>query len=106
MTSLSQALSGSIRATNCESGWTYQDYLKSFLYTMPDKELAYGMMEMVEYTMWKSPSCKNFRMDYMIGAVDVNFEYSADTLFWDLMALGSNRLEKVGYQHRLKFSYY
>lgn len=103
---LAQLFAGSLRATDCANGWSYQDYLKGFLFLLREKTLAYRMMDMMEQNLRSIYLYRNSRMDHMISAADYTVDYGADTLFWKFSVLGQEEIGRLRYQTRQSFSYY
>lgn len=103
---LPQIIEGSMRAADCEDGWSYQDYLKSFLLVMAEKNLAYRMMDVMEQNMRRIDAYRNCRMDHMISAVSYTITYEAGPLFWDFSVLPHNDVGRLQYQTMQSFSYY
>lgn len=105
-TNLPQLLESSLRASHCEGGWSYQDYLKSFLFGMAEKTLAYRMMDVMEQNICRVYAYRNCRMDHMVSAVSYEVSYEADSLFWDFSILPHNAIGRLQYQTMQSFSYY
>lgn len=105
-TNLSQILEGSLRASDCEGGWSYQDYLKSFLFVMAEKPFAYRMMDVMEQNINRIYAYRNCRMDHMVSAVSYKVSYEAEPLFWDFSILPHNAIGRLQYQTMQSFSYY
>lgn len=103
---LAQFFAGSLRARDCANGWSYQDYLKGFLFLLREKTLAYRMMDMMEENLRSTYLYRNCRMDHMISAADYTVDYGADTLFWKFSVLGQEDIGRLGYQTRQSFNYY
>lgn len=103
---LAQTLEGSLRAENCEGGWSYQDYLKSFLLMISEKNLAYRMMDVMEQNIRRIYSYRNCRMDHMLSGASYTITYEADTLFWDFSVLSHSEMGRLQYQTMQSFSYY
>lgn len=106
LTNLSQILEGGFRAEDCEGGWSYQDYLKGFLFAMADRNLAYRMMDVMEQNLCMTEAYKNCRMDYMVCAVEYTITYEADSLFWNFSVLENASIDGLQYQSVQSFSYY
>lgn len=106
LSNLSQFLTGSARADNCENGWRYQQYLKGFLYVLTEKNLAYRMMDVMEQNIRSIYAYRNFRMDYTLNAVTFGLSYEAEPLFWKFSVLNAGELTIFQYQNRQSFSYY
>lgn len=105
-TSLPQVLEGSMRASDCGGGWSYQDYLKSFLFVMAEKTLAYRMMDVMERNICRIYAYRNCRMDHMVSAAGYKISYEEDSLFWDFSTLPHNAIGRLQYQTIQSFSYY
>lgn len=103
---LSQIFESSLRAPDCEGGWNYQDYLKSFLLMVPEQTLAYRMMDVMEQNIRRVYAYRNCRMDHMISAISYVINYEANPLFWDFSVLPHNDVGKLQYQTIQSFSYY
>ena len=103
---LSQVLESSMRAINCEEGWSYQDYLKSFLFVMTEQVLAYRMMDIMEQNIRRTYEYRNCRMDHMISSICYTIDYEADPLFWNFSILPHGDIGKLPYQTIQNFSYY
>lgn len=106
LSGMSQFLTGSVQADNCEDGWNYQQYLKGFLYVLTEKNLAYRMMDVMEQNIRSIYAYRNFRMDYTLGAVTFGLTYEAEPLFWDFSVLDVAELNALRYQNYQSFSYY
>ncbi len=106
LANLQQILEGSLRASDCEGGWSYQDYLKGFLVVMPEKNLAYRMMDIMEQNICRIYAYRNCRMDHMLIAADYIITYEAAPLFWKFSTLACNDVGKLQYQTMQSFSYY
>ncbi len=106
LSNLSQLLDGSLRAAGCEGGWNYQDYLKSFLFVIAEKTLAYRMMDVMEQNIRRIYAYRNCRMDYMLNAAGYEVAYEADSLFWDFSVLPGNDIGRLQYRTVQSFSYY
>ena len=103
---LSQILEGSLCASDCEGGWSYQDYLKGFLLTMTERNLAYRMMDVMEQNIRRTYAYRNCRMDHMLSAASYMITYEADSLFWNFSILPHNDIGSLQYQMMQSFSYY
>lgn len=106
LSNMSQFLAGSVQADNCENGWSYQQYLKGFLYVLTEKNLAYRMMDVMEQNIRSIYAYRNFRMDYMLSAATFGLIYEAEPLFWDFSVLDAGELRILEYQNQQSFSYY
>lgn len=106
LSNLSQFLAGSVQAADCENGWSYQQYLKGFLYVLTEKNLAYRMMDVMEQNIRSIYTYRNFRMDYTLSAVTFGLTYEAEPLFWNFSVLDAGELPAFCYQNRQSFSYY
>lgn len=103
---LPQILEGNMRAKNCESGWSYQDYLKCFLLLLTEKNLAYRMMDIMEQNVRRQELYKNCRMDYMLNAIDCTVSYESAPLFGRFSILSAPDAGGFWYQVRKGFAYY
>lgn len=106
LSNLSQLLTGSVQAENCENGWSYQQYLKGFLYVLTEKNLAYRMMDVMEQNIRSIYAYRNFRMDYTLSAGTFDLVYEAEPLFWNFSVLDAGELTAFCYQNQQSFSYY
>lgn len=106
LSNISQLLSGNLRAKSCENGWHYGDYMKSFLYLLTDKELAYRMMDVMEQNLCGIYEYKECRMNHMLSAVKFDILYEAEPLFWKFSVLENGNLGTLQYLKEQSFSYY
>lgn len=103
---LAQILDGGLRARECKEGWNYQDYLKAFLFTMAEKNLAYRMMDVMEQNLHQTNIYRNCRMDHMLSEITYTITYQMTPLFWEFLVLKSGTIGSLQYQNTKKISYY
>ena len=102
---LAGALQNHARAKECDNGFSYQTYLKLFLFGMKTGKLAYRMMDVMEWAIRKVPEYANFRMDFMIGSLSYAYSYETRPLFSGLASIGSGKPAGYVFETEKQFSY-
>lgn len=103
--SLGRVLVEDVRTKNCTNGFSYQDYLKGFLFMLDAEELAYRMMDVMEQNIRLVPAYRNCRMDHMLCRIDYEAVYTAEPLFSKLSVLGKPEFSYFQLKNNKSFSY-
>lgn len=102
---LGSVLAEDVRTKNCTNGFSYQDYLKGFLFVMDKEKLAYRMMDVMEQNIRLVPAYQNCRMDHMLCRIDYEAVYTAEPLFSRLSVLGKPEFSNFQLKNLKSFSY-
>lgn len=105
ITNLVQSFQSTSKAKNCDNGLSYADYLKLLLWLLPEKELAYRMMDVMEHNIRCIPAYQNCRMDHMICRMEYATGFEADAFFSKLAVIGSGKPGSLKFSCRKSFSY-
>ena len=103
---LTEVLGDGTKSKDCAYGFSYQDYLKGFLFTMGSEKLAYRMLDIIEQNIRQVPAYRNCRVDHLICGIAYRIEYTADPLFWNFSVLGGAEPEGRIFYSNKSFSYY
>lgn len=94
------------KAKNCSNGFSYQEYLKQFLFVMKASTLAYRMMDIMEQNIKMVTGNENFKMNHMIGKLLYQFEYESSPLFSRLSVIGRLKANRLIFTKESKFTYF
>ncbi len=98
--------SSGIRAKDAGStGQDYDDYIKTLLYTKLARTLNYRTMDVIENQVHKKPGYESFKMDHAIISLKAKFEYSANTVFSDLVSVDRASLGSYSYYRSTEDTY-
>lgn len=86
------------------TGLSYENYLDAFLYGQSNAEIAYRAMDLMEHHMQQDEIYQHCKMDSMILEMEIEVEYEASTMFFDIFGedtIGSYRFVKqADYQYQ------
>lgn len=105
ISNLVQSFQSTSKAKDCDNGLSYTDYLKLMLWMLPEKELAYRMMDIMECNIKCIPAYRNCRMDHMICRMEYAMEYEATAFFCKLAVIGRGKPGSLYFSYRKTFSY-
>ena len=95
----------SVKAKMCSVGLCYTDYLKQLLFFMPDQDLAYRMLEIMELGLQSRTEFKNCRMDYMLVMLRFKTKWKSVPVFSELITIGDMYQEKYIFSKEIERSY-
>lgn len=104
--SFAQAFADGGCAKECTNGFTYQDYLKGFLFMMTTEKLSYRMMDVMEKNIRLAPAYANCRMDHILCEIRYEIDYTAAPLFSRISVLGQAGIGELEYRTEKEFAYY
>lgn len=79
----------SAKAKKCETGLSYEDYLKQLLFFTNEEELAYRMMEVMEFSMKQQEDYQNCRMNQMLVAIKYQLKFESNPVFFSMVTTGN-----------------
>ena len=88
-----------------ESGLSYGDYLRILLYLTGQEKLTYRAMNLMEQNVRLLPDRENFRMDCMIGSMEIQCSYLSKPLFFGWFGSGESFKGDYHFQEKNSFSY-
>lgn len=88
------------KARKCELGLSYEDYLRILLYAVSKEKQSYRAMDLIEQNLHLSEGYDQLRMDCMIGAIKMQYTYTAKPVFLSLVTIGNVSVK--GYEIRME----
>ncbi|MGN0348292.1 MAG: DUF5702 domain-containing protein, partial [Roseburia sp.] len=98
VSNLSQSFQTTKKAKHCESGLTYESYLKLILWGMREERLAAYMMDIMEQNLRQIPDMQNCRMDHMISSLEYQMEYEAKAIFFAELFMRQIKTKQFSYE--------
>ena len=95
--SLAAYMAPSVKATETESGITYEQYLAAQLFLLDDKSLGLRPLDLIEADLRRQEGYTNVRMDRMICSMEVVCTYQSYPLF--LSVMGTESFKGVWYSN-------
>ncbi len=93
-------------AKDCGDGFTYQDYLKGFLFAMDNQKLSFRMMDLMEKNLSLLPGYQNVRFDHLICEMECRISFAAEPLFWRFVVVSAPAMKEHEFMTEKHFSYY
>ena len=102
---LSESFAKEEESKTSESGLSYGDYLRILLYLTGQEKLTYRAMNLMEQNIRRLPDRENFRMDCMIGSMEIQCSYLSKPLFFEWFGSGESFKGDYHFQEKNSFSY-
>lgn len=102
---LSESFAKEEESKTSESGLSYGDYLRILLYLTGQEKLTYRAMNLMEQNIRRLPDRENFRMDCMIGSMEIQCSYLSKPLFFGWFGSGESFKGDYHFQEKNSFSY-
>ena len=102
---LSESFAKEEESKTSESGLSYGDYLRILLYLTGQEKLTYRAMNLMEQNIRRLPDRENFRMDCMIGSMEIQCSYLSKPLFFGWFGSGESFKGDYRFQEKNSFSY-
>ena len=102
---LSESFAKEEESKTSESGLSYGDYLRILLYLTGQEKLTYRAMNLTEQNIRRLPDRENFRMDCMIGSMEIQCSYLSKPLFFGWFGSDESFKGDPHFQEKNSFSY-
>ncbi len=79
------------KAKTCESGLSYEDYLRILLFFTKDKKVCLRAMNLMEQNIGREEGYEGLRMDCLIHSFSMMYVYRANVLFLSLATVGTGK---------------
>lgn len=100
---LSESFAKEEESKTSESGLSYGDYLRILLYLTGQEKLTYRAMNLMEQNVRLLPDRENFRMDCMIGSMEIQCSYLSKPLFFGWFGSGEGFKGDYHFQEKIHF---
>lgn len=100
---LSESFAKEEESKTSESGLSYGDYLRILLYLTGQEKLTYRAMNLMEQNIRRLPDRENFRMDCMIGSMEIQCSYLSKPLFFGWFEVAKASKEIIIFRKKFIF---
>lgn len=87
LSGIGQIASAGLEAKSCANGEDYEGYIEKMLFLKGKRELNFRTMDLMEQNLHLLPGYESAKMEQMLLAVNVRFEYQARPLFSGLVTV-------------------
>ena len=105
LSGIGQLASGTMEAKRCANGEDYEGYIEKMLFLKGRRELNFRTMDLIEQQLHQLSGYETAKMDQMLLAVNVRFEYQARPLFSGLVTVETLSDRPYTFAENESFSY-